>query len=128
MSDIGSMLGRVALAVAVIPLAVAFPVPAMPKAQIISEPKAAARSNGTEPMVSDTANAHISSPNGGAVQSNGPAFPQRAKGAMSQPATSQRAKQLTDTLARIHQENLDAISQARLAKTKSRKRAGETIC
>lgn len=93
MSDIGSMLGRVALAVAVIPLAVAFSVPAMPKAQIISEPKAAARSNGTEPMVSDTANAHISSPNGGAVRSNGPAFPAKSK--RSHVATSHFTKSKT---------------------------------
>jgi putative membrane protein len=119
MSDLGSFLKPIALAGVIIPLAGAFSVPAFCHAQTISQPKAAARSNGTEPMVSDTANANVPSPNGGAAQTNGQAFPQRANGAISQPATSQRAKKVTDILARIHQENLNAISHARLAEEKA---------
>ena len=119
MSDIGSFLKSIALAGVIIPLAGTFALPAFSHAQTIAQPKAAARSNGTEPMVSDTANAQVASPNGGAEQTNGQAFPQKANGAVSQPAASQRAKEVTDILARIHQENLDAISHARLAEEKA---------
>jgi predicted outer membrane protein len=117
MSGIGLFLKRTALAGAIIPMAAAFSIPAISHAQITSEPKAAARSNGTEPMVSDSPNANVASPNGGAIQPNN--FPQRANGAVSQPATSQRAKQITDILARIHQENLNEISHARLAEKRA---------